>query len=302
MPCLFCSDRTHTLRFCDSEIGKSIFEDVELFILQNKYNIASQIIYFRAFTKPQLAFINREINEPISSPKYALIYNIIRHFFRIATQHSEFRNITQQDMNLIHSVYTDHHYQTTQVQSPVPPSIMFSINIKSMIDAFYGSRYGLRRHGMSLIRYFELLDEVADNEPFRLSFYERELRDQQEVARIEDMVANLDQGFIDRISEQGINMIAAMYQMPNRHLQKLAFQIDTDASLNEVKDCFLCCEEKSHAKLGCSHEYCIDCIFGIAKARTKSFISCAVCRAEVDLVQVGSEAIKADLKQKINTV
>ena len=268
MPCQFCSDRNHTLRNCNSVIGRHIFEDIELFILQNKYDINSQISFLRQYTKPQLAFVNKEIGEPISAPKDALIYTIIRHFFRRATQHSQFRNMTQQDLVCINSVYTHHHYQTTVLQSPVHPSLMLSINIKSMIDAFYGSRYGLRRYGMSIIQYYQLLDDVAENEPFRLSFYERELREVVEEV----------------------------------HLKKLAFHIETDASLNEAKDCFLCCEEKPHAKLGCSHEYCIDCIFGIAKARTKSFITCAVCRAEVDLVQVGSEVIKADLKQKINTV
>jgi hypothetical protein len=114
---------------------------------------------------------------------------------------------------------------------------------------------------------------------------------------------NLDLGFISRLANYGRIMLESRGNLePNRYLKKLAFHIETDVSLNEAKECFLCFEENMHAKLGCSHEYCIDCICGTAKARTKSFITCAMCRAEVDVVQVGSESIKAELQQKINAL
>ena len=46
------------------------------------------------------------------------------------------------------------------------------------------------------------------------------------------------------------------------------------------------------ARLGCSHEYCVDCVLGMAKVRTKSFIVCAICRGEVEEVQVGNAELK----------
>ena len=87
----------------------------------------------------------------------------------------------------------------------------------------------------------------------------------------------------------------------NNHLKKLDFQIDIDELLL-VQDCMICCDEKPNARLGCGHEYCVDCIFGSAKVRTKTFITCAMCRAEIKSVQVGANEIKVDLLQKILAV
>ena len=85
------------------------------------------------------------------------------------------------------------------------------------------------------------------------------------------------------------------------HLKKLDFQVDIDALLL-VQDCMICCDEKPNARLGCGHEYCVDCIFGSAKVRTKTFITCAMCRAEIKSVQVGADEIKVDFLQKILAV
>ena len=82
------------------------------------------------------------------------------------------------------------------------------------------------------------------------------------------------------------------------HLKKLDFKVDIDASLL-VQDCMICCDEKPNARLGCGHEYCVECVFGSAKVRTKTFITCAMCRAEITSVQVGADEIKANFLQKI---
>ena len=87
----------------------------------------------------------------------------------------------------------------------------------------------------------------------------------------------------------------------NNHLKKLDFQIDIDELLL-VQDCIICCDEKPNARLGCGHEYCVQCIFGSAKVRTKTFITCAMCRAEIKSVQVGTDEIKNELLQKIVSV
>ena len=85
------------------------------------------------------------------------------------------------------------------------------------------------------------------------------------------------------------------------HLKKLDFQVDIDESLL-VQDCGICCDENPNARLGCGHEYCVQCIFGSAKVRTKTFITCAMCRAEIKSVQVGTDKIKKELLQKIVSV
>ena len=85
------------------------------------------------------------------------------------------------------------------------------------------------------------------------------------------------------------------------HLKKLDFHVGIDELLL-VQDCSICCDEKPNARLGCGHEYCVDCIFGSAKVRTKTFITCAMCRTEIKSVQVGADEIKVDLLQKILAV
>ena len=85
------------------------------------------------------------------------------------------------------------------------------------------------------------------------------------------------------------------------HLKKLDFHVDIDESLF-VQDCIICCDENPNARLGCGHEYCVQCIFGSAKVRTKTFITCAMCRAEIKSVQVGTDKIKKELLQKIVSV
>jgi hypothetical protein len=79
------------------------------------------------------------------------------------------------------------------------------------------------------------------------------------------------------------------------HLKSLQIKININPDL-PVQECFMCCEEKPIARLGCSHEYCADCVVGTAKVRTKSFITCAVCRAEVEEILV----LNADLKTSIS--
>ena len=62
----------------------------------------------------------------------------------------------------------------------------------------------------------------------------------------------------------------------------------------------MCCDEdKAIARLGCSHEYCMDCVLGTAKVRTKSFIVCAICRVEVEEIYVGNKELKKTFVAKI---
>jgi hypothetical protein len=75
------------------------------------------------------------------------------------------------------------------------------------------------------------------------------------------------------------------------HLKKLKILVKIDKNL-EAQECFMCDTTNPFARLGCSHEYCMECVLGMAKVRTKSFIICAICRAEVEEVQVGNAELK----------
>ena len=101
-----------------------------------------------------------------------------------------------------------------------------------------------------------------------------------------------------------VRISLGLYPLVNEsknHLKKLDFKVDIDACLL-VQDCTICCDEKPNARLGCGHEYCVECILGSAKVRTKTFITCAMCRTEITSVQVGADEIKSDFLQKISAV
>lgn len=103
------------------------------------------------------------------------------------------------------------------------------------------------------------------------------------------------------IVEQYNNSSGVNYYESWSHLKKLAIHVDVDNTLQN-QECNICFEIKPNAKLGCLHEYCVDCIFGSAKVRTKSFINCAMCRAEINELQVASLEIKNELLQKISSI
>ena len=79
---------------------------------------------------------------------------------------------------------------------------------------------------------------------------------------------------------------------PKAHLQDLKINVTVDATL-VVQDCFMCCDDKPLAALGCGHSYCTDCLINTAVTRTKSVIICALCREDVTRVKVGTEELRA---------
>jgi len=102
-----------------------------------------------------------------------------------------------------------------------------------------------------------------------------------------------------RARQVPVAAVAAASTAPSQaHLKKLKIKIKVDTEL-QVQECFMCCEEKPNTRLGCSHEYCVECLIGTAKVRTKSFITCAVCRAEVEEIQVLSTDLKKSVAAQI---
>jgi hypothetical protein len=82
------------------------------------------------------------------------------------------------------------------------------------------------------------------------------------------------------------------------HLKKLSIQISVVQVEN--KECDICCDSKYHtAKMGCSHEFCVGCVNKLCSSRTKTFISCPMCRSEISNIQVSNEEIKNCLNSRI---
>jgi len=91
---------------------------------------------------------------------------------------------------------------------------------------------------------------------------------------------------------------AGIAYQPSSHLKKLSIQIAVVQVQN--KECDICCDsENPTAKMGCSHEFCVGCVNRLCSSRTKSFISCPMCRAEISSIQVSNAEIKTSLDAQI---
>jgi hypothetical protein len=139
------------------------------------------------------------------------------------------------------------------------------INLIQMIDTWYWYTYGLMRNGLPLSEYRAELQE----------FY------------------------------LAINMSNALLQTldnTSNKLTKISIKFEPLEQQNQLEDeeCAICYEENCKtAQLGCGHKFCGNCICEIAKATTKSFILCALCRDEINEIKVSDEETNRQLKEYI---
>lgn len=85
---------------------------------------------------------------------------------------------------------------------------------------------------------------------------------------------------------------------PNSHLKKLSIEVSTCAELSK-QECCICYDDKPPALLACGHSCCPECLVGIAKTRTKSFILCPMCRDEIATLQVTTTVEQTKLIQDL---
>lgn len=264
MPCVFCSSSQHVLRDCDSQIGNNIFDDVVHLMTQNPFDIKHQATILSAYTKPQLSFVCMKINASATGTKPVLIERIMSHFFNIRSNVIHWNLGPSFDVILNQIIAINLAYDYVYHWVPAPRDARLRHLIVQMMEGFYIRRNGFPRNGMLIGAYETMMQDLG--------------------------------------ADFGSNFLAMQQDHPDvEHLKPLEIQVTIDASL-QVKECDICCEAMPHARLGCSHEYCVDCVFGSAKVRTKSFITCAMCRAEVSEVQVGSKMLKFNFEKNMATV
>ena len=265
MPCVFCSCSQHVLRDCDSELGNNIYMDVVHLMTQNPFDIKYQAIILSSYTKPQLSFLCMKINVSATGrTKAVLIHRIMSYFFTIRTNVIHWNVGPSFEVALNQIIAINLSYDYVYYWDIAPRDAQLRALLVQMMESFYIRRNGYPRNGMLIGAYNAMLQELgADFES---------------------------------------NFIAMQQDHPDdEQLKPLEIQVTVDASL-QVKECDICFEAMPHARLGCSHEYCVDCVFGSAKVRTKSFITCAMCRAEVSEVQVGSQLLKFNFEKNMATV
>lgn len=268
MPCQFCKSYDHTLSRCDSDMARTIHSDVMVTYRESPYKIMNFIKFLQGYLKPELAIICRQMRMTMTGTKSEMIFGILEYLFREKTRMAMLQFMTHRDLSMINEDYMYIYYGWI----PKHNERDLRVNVVNMLEKFYIRAYGLRRDGHTLQNYEQLVVERSIREIIQMRQRQREIESKM-------------------------------------HLKKLEFQInicpdqdqDPDSSL-EVQECSICCENNPIAKLGCSHKYCVDCIYNSAKVRTKSFITCAMCRSEINVIQVANVETQNHLVEKISGV
>lgn len=264
MPCQVCKAPGHTLTKCTSDkvnivIGKTIG-----MITSRPFDLMHQIRELKRLTKTDLSIVCHSLDQHVGGPKDVLINRIFGVLFTGHT--SDLNNVTNEDINKINISYDEARNLAPNLLRETTIFNSFA-HCVHMIEVFYLRRFRIVRNGMSVPVYYGRVNGILEAQ-----------------ARGETMYSYLEQ--FDEPLQQG------------NHLQKLHFAVTVDASLT-VQECCICCDTKQMAKLGCNHEFCIDCIVGSATVRSKSFITCAMCRTEITTLAVIDDVIKTELETRI---
>lgn len=266
MPCQYCNSSNHTLSGCNADIAMysnaiTDFMEVRSFSLRHQYQQLNQ------FPRPILAIVcNRLGYRCVSLSKIKLIKQIIVHYF-----------IELFAIDPI-AIQAASEQLKAEVKEAYGSLQMWNIDDRSAMCNFRDAMLNLL--------------EAYHRKAFGLS-YSQQL--------INDIVGR--EGFTTILPftpvPVAVPVIAAAGRSSKSHLKKLKIKVKVDAKLKD-QECFMCCDEdKPIARLGCSHEYCVDCVVKCAKVRTKPFIICAMCRGEVEEVYVSTKELKKSFLTQI---
>jgi hypothetical protein len=270
MPCQYCNSSTHTLSGCHANI--TVFTDaIEHFMGTSSFALRQQYQYLDRLQKPILAIICNRLGFGCSHSKLKLVAIIISHYFRpLLTMDPIVIQIASEQLK-------------AEVKEAYDSLQMWNIDDKPDMCDF--------RNGM-----FFLLEKYHLT-AFGLS-YSQEL--------INGLVRRSGSDVLPFVPVFQLAVLpiippppAAAVHSSKSHLKKLKIKVKLDKKL-QVQECFMCCDEdKPIARLGCSHEYCMDCVVKCAKVRTKSFIVCAMCRVEVEEIHIGNKELKKSLIEQL---
>ena len=267
MPCQLCRLSTHTLTGCPADI--SIYtEPIITYMGSSSFRLRHQYQFLNQFPKPVLAVMCHRLGYSISLSKPRLIENIIIHYF------IPLLNIDP----IVMQVASEHlraevgeAYRNLQMWNidAQPDMVHFRGQMLSLLEFYHQRAFGLS-YSQQLIN-----DIIARNNFTTLA------------------------PIVPVVVPPPPPASATAAHTSKAHLKKLKIKVKVDSKL-QVQECFMCCDEnKPIARLGCSHEYCVDCVVKCAKVRTKSFIICAICRAEVGEIHVGRMEQKKSLVNRI---
>jgi hypothetical protein len=223
----------------------------------SSFRLRHQYQFLNQFPKPVLAVMCHRLGYSISLSKPRLIENIIIHYF------VPLLNIDP----IVMQVASEH--LRAEVGEAYRNLQMWNIDAQPDMVHFRGQM-------LSLLEFYH-------QRAFGLS-YSQQL--------INDIIARNNFTTLAPIVPAAAVAAPVAVNSSKAHLKKLKIKVNVDEKL-EAQECFMCCDEnKPIARLGCSHEYCVDCVVKCANVRTKSFIVCAMCRVEIAEVHVSNKALK----------
>ena len=276
MPCQYCNSLNHTISGCNADITRygdviKSYMETRPFALRHQYQELNQ------FPRPILAiFCNRLGYRCVSLTKLKLIKQIILHYF-----------IDLFDIDPIVMQVASEHVRA-EVGEAYCSLQMWNIDDQPNMCNF-------RDAMLSLL-------ESYHRKAFGLSYSQRLINDiigQNDFTTILPFAPAPVVHQVHHVPPPPPPAAAAAARSSKSHLKKLKIKVKVDGKING-QECFMCCDEdKAIARLGCSHEYCLDCVLGTAKVRTKSFIVCAMCRVEVEEIYVGNKELKKTFTAKI---
>lgn len=276
MPCQLCNSLLHTLSRCDTHLDelwapiRKIIQD-EPFALRKHYELIS------SYTVPTLKIMNRRLNIIIlrDANKSELIHNIIIYFFRQKLTNKE--NLNPENIADVSEV-VEAYASLLMWRTTSEKNLAFRQSAYSWLHMYY-------RHAFCP-EYIQLWQHNNVDSSTAATNWSHQLLVLTQQAREELLaIASL------RAIELGM---VPQRDPAKAHLKKLKIKVKLDKHL-ESKECFMCYNVKPHLKLGCEHEYCADCLVGTAKVRTKTFINCAICRAEITDIKVQNKDLKVEL-------
>ena len=279
MPCQFCHSTGHKLVQCSADI-ELFWGPIRRMVEQSPFALRHQYQLLSRLTCPMLKLINHRLGFVSSGNKLVLINQIVNHYFLPIIPNARINPLVQRpDIQLRASVLEG--FMNLQMWST--------------------RNEAERSFRESSLVWLDMYHRNAFNESYTQAL-------QNNISYPIDIMRQSSQQLIDeayaRVLEMGIvREIHSPLLQPKEdksHLKKLKIKVKLDKYL-EFKECFMCYDLKPHAKLGCQHEYCADCLVGTATVRTKTFITCAICRDEIKEVKVLTKELKEDLMCKLKT-
>ena len=284
MPCIYCktihspNSSTHTLSNCEESADEVIGPIVTL-VTEHTHDILKQSRDLSRYSKGQLAMACKQFDTYFSGSKTSLIVSIVKKFFL----HQVIRNISSINDRTFRTFTAS--YDAIFADEPGE----LRTTLLDIMEIFYCRVYGIRRNGEVWNTYY--------------AAYNRS-RNAYRAGAAENIRANMRDRAYARarahaiVSAEVRARAAGTAYNPSSHLKKLSIQIAVVQVQN--KECDICCDsENPIAKMGCSHEFCVGCVNKICSSRTKSFISCPMCRAEISSIQVSNSEISQNLNNHI---